>query len=118
MIGTLERLCSNSYTVMRLAAGSYDANGRYSVGSSSTFSVNASIQPVSGRDLLRLPEGLRTKQLLAIWTRTPLQTALAPNGPPPDVLTYTDGLGYQVQTVLDWTENGGYSKYIAQKVGQ
>lgn len=117
MVGTIERLCSGSYVVLRTAAGAYDENGRYTAGSTSTFSINASIQPVSGRDLQRLPEGLRTLDLKSVWSRTQLFTAEAPAGMQADVITVGPH-SYQVQTVLDWFSNAGYFKYIIQKVGQ
>jgi hypothetical protein len=115
--GTLARLCTNVYTVTRAGAGSYDTNGRFTAPSVSTFQINASIQPTAGRDLMRLPEGLRTQELISVWSLTPLQTASAPASNQADIISY-GGLNYQVQTVLDWSESGGFGKYIAQKVGQ
>jgi hypothetical protein len=116
LTGTVRRLSTNTYTVTRLGEGSIVA-GRYVDGASSTFEIIASIQPTNGRDLLRLPEGLRTKQLLSVWTDTPLRTADAPSGPKADVITY-QGRQFQVETVLDWAESGEYNKVIVSKVGQ
>ena len=117
LLGALQRLATGSYTVTRLAAGTYSSAGIYTPGGSSQITIAASIQPVSGRDLQRLPEALRTTQLICIWTSTPLQTALAPAGNPPDVVSYK-GLSFECQTVLDWSDSGDFFKVIAQKVGQ
>lgn len=115
--GTLERLATGTYNVTRTSKGSI-VNARYIPNPSDpVFQIRAAIQPTSGRDLQRLPEGLRTTQLITIYTNTPLQTALAPSGNIADVVNY-GGHSYQCQTVLDWSESGGYNKVIAQKVGQ
>lgn len=112
-------LGSGTYTVTRGTAGSYGTSGAnegvYVPGSTSTFSIRAAVQPVSGRDLLRLPEGLRTSELIAIWTATALQTA-SPQGAPADRIAY-NGTNYEVQQVEYWAENGGYYKVIAKKDG-
>lgn len=42
-------------------------------GGCSTFQVVASIQPMSGRERLLLPEGDRSREFVHIWTSSPLQ---------------------------------------------
>lgn len=128
LVGALRRLGTGAYTVTRTGAGDYgDAlplslpyaagDGIARLPAPTTFSIQASIQPVSGRDLLRLPEGLRTQQLVCIYTDTALQTALAPSGNQADVVAYK-GQDFECQTILDWSDSGDFFKVIAQKIGQ
>lgn len=46
---------TGSYTVTRTAAGTHTA-GRYTPGSTSTFTVDAVVQPVTGREFVPMPE--------------------------------------------------------------
>lgn len=129
LAGVIGSLASGTYTVTRTGAGAYGGlpggfpmtfpayDGRYREGTPSTLSIRAVIQPVRGRDLLRLPEGQRTEEMIAIYTETELQTASAPGGGTADVVSYR-GKSYQVQTVEAWNELGNFYKAIAAKVGQ
>ena len=108
-------LSNGTYQVTRFAADSYDAEGRLVKGAGSAVQVVASVQPVNGRDLLRLPEGLRTKELRALFATSALQTANEVAGTRADqVLIGADT--YEVQTVEDWSTSGGFWKAIAAKV--
>lgn len=64
-------------------------------------SITATLQPVSGRDLMLLPEAFRSKESLAMWqaTRTPAQAALRVNV---QDLVVRQGRAYQVQNATDW----------------
>lgn len=112
--GVVLGLASGSYSVAR-SLGGYDGDGRYYPGTISTFNIQASVQPLKGRDLLRLPEGLRTEELVTIYTPTQLFTQGANQDP--DVVTVA-GLQYQVQTVEQWGPDGSYWKAIAAKLGR
>lgn len=67
---------TGTYTVTRTAADSYAAGIR-TPGATSTFSIDASVQPVSGNDLRAVPEGRRVDDFRTLWTRTAL--ILTPN---------------------------------------
>lgn len=64
-------------TRLRAAAGSYDfANGgRWTGAGTDAAVIRASVQPASEKDLLRLPEGLRTRDMVTILTDDELRTA-------------------------------------------
>lgn len=113
--GVIASLASGTYTVTRTAAAGI-VKGRATPGATTTISIVASIQPVTGKDLKRLPEGLRTEDLIAGWTSTELRTA-AVAGVYADKITYLGG-SYEVQKVESWDETGNYFKFIAMKVGQ
>lgn len=115
ILDTILALSSGTYDVTRYEPSSYDDNGRLVEGASSTLQVVASVQPISGRELLRLDEGLRTKEPLAIWSTTALRTADAQAGTRADRLT-VGGLTYEVQLVEDWSASGGGWKSVAAKV--
>lgn len=112
---TIGRLSGGqALTVSRRGAGTLD-HGRFTPATPTTFDIAASVQPVSGRDLLRLPEGLRTRELVAVFTGGDLRTADEAAGLAADRFVY-GGRTYEVQTLEDWTQLGGYRKAIAAKV--
>jgi hypothetical protein len=112
--GAIEALESGTaYTVTRYAAGSY-VNGRYVRGAASTFTIAASIQPAGEHDVLRLPEGLRDRKTIAIFTTTPLQHA-SEDAAVSDRITYL-GEVFEVSSIDEWNETGGYNKALATKV--
>lgn len=75
-----------TYNVLRRSQGTYDANGRYSgPGASTTLRIVASVQPVSGRDLVVVPVGQRTDEARVIYTATQLLTRTPTREP--DVIT-------------------------------
>lgn len=109
------QLQSGTYTVTRSAPGVIGSDGRLVPGSQSTFSILASVQPMTGRDLLRLPEGQRTKENLKIWSQTQLFTSGA--GQDPDTVAVDDA-DFQVQMCRRWGPNGNYWYAEASKVGR
>lgn len=114
--GTVARLSGGTtLTVTRRAAPTTDGRGRVVAGAASTFAIAASVQPVSGRDLLRLPEGLRTRELVAVFTSGALRTNDDATRAPPDTFAW-QGATYQVEKLEDWGPVGGYVKAIAAKV--
>ena len=113
---TIRRLATNSYTVVRNGAGSF-TQGRYIPGIPVSFTINASIQPLDGRDLLRLPQGSRTEWYIKIYTATPLRVVIAPAGNSSDVVSY-GGNTFEVEKVFDWSESGGFTIAYAKKQGQ
>lgn len=102
-------LKTGTYTVTRVAASTYDAQGHAVAGSESTLKITAAIQPTSGDELERLPEGMRTGETIAIYTKTPLITKSDTNGP--DVVTY-NGQDYEV--VIVWNR-GTFYKAIGSR---
>jgi hypothetical protein len=104
---------TGTYTVTRTGAGSY-SGGILSAGSTSSFSIVASVQPLSGRDLQVLPEGQRTDETRVLYTTTQLLTRTATQAP--DSISI-DGSTYEVFKVEDWTYIGvtHYRAYVSRK---
>lgn len=63
---------TGTYSVARPAAGTY-TNGVFTPGADSTFSMDASEQPLTGRDLKAHAEGRRAEDVRGYWTRTELR---------------------------------------------
>lgn len=91
-------LSGQTYTVKREASGSIGTDGRYQPGSTSTFQIEANIQPADARQLERLPERLRSKDTRVAYSPTELRTASAQDTETPDRVVI-NGDDYEVQAV-------------------
>lgn len=75
LTGSILGLRTGTYTVTRRGGGTYDADGYHVAGSSSTFSIDAVVQPYAGgRRMLPLPEGVRAEDVRHVHTTTALRT--------------------------------------------
>lgn len=97
---------TGTYTVTRPAATTYTL-GRVNTPSTSSFSFTGSIQPTTGKDLKRLPEGMQTLEVITIFTPVELKNL--------DQLTF-DGQPWQVQSVEKYDTLGAYWRAYAIKV--
>lgn len=68
-----------TYTVTRRAANSV-VDGRVVAGADSTFSIVASVSPMSGKDLMSLPEAYHTKSVHRVITETALRSQTSASG--------------------------------------
>lgn len=103
---------SNTYTVTRRAAGTW-VKGKHLPGSPSTFEIRASVQPMSGEELLRLPEGMQTSEVRRLFTATKL-VARAGNAVPDEVAIDDDR--WEVQLVESWHSLGGFYSVVVRRV--
>lgn len=105
-------------TRRRRAAGAYVA-GNWVDGTSSDASIVASVQPASHRDLLRLPEGLRTRSTVAVITDDDLRTANETAKLAADRIVY-QGEDWEVVSVDAWemgaVDQLGHKDCLAQRV--
>jgi hypothetical protein len=115
--GVVTSLASHTaLAVKRAVAGAY-VNGRYVASAPAGLTVLASVQPLTGDDLLVLPEGERTTGAIEIFSVVellPTQEALNKLG---DLVTYL-GKDYRVRNVQNWDPNGAYWRSVAVEVGQ
>jgi len=66
---------TGTYTVHRQQAGGW-SNGKFvRLGAESTFTIEASVQPMTGELLKDLPEGMNSDDSRTLWTTTELRTA-------------------------------------------
>ena len=115
-------LGARTYTVTRVAAGSFGSDGAWTDGATTTLSVIGSWQPTNGREVQALPEAYRTRQTAKLFC-DPTQPVLYPvrvdSRQRPDVVT-RDGVAYLVVTASDWTDHAGgvpHRAYMLAEVG-
>lgn len=91
-----------SLTVKRRATGFYNDAGFYEVsGEDTELNIEASIQPVSGSDLMLLPENRREEELLKLYTNIQLIGAVKGNSTNCDIVEI-NGIDYEVVKVFPW----------------
>ena len=100
-----------------------DTRGAVVPAGRTSTSFVASVQPITGRELLNFPENQRVRQPIRIFTETELKTVDQNNKTTQDIVI-RGGIEYLVSTVEDWT--GGdvpadmkhYSVIALRKDGQ
>ena len=110
---------SDTFTVNRLVAGTIDSDGFYTDGSTSSFTVSATIMRLSAKDMINLPEGQRTEQMVKIYTDAVLNTSNITTGIKGDIVTYK-GNTYEIISLENWDDFNAsgieHYKYVAMKI--
>jgi len=78
-------------------------DGRWVEEVTDTITTDASVQPITGNDLLQLPEARRTRRNLGFFTDIELKTADEHNVKNADVVIHR-GISYEIHTVEDWSQ--------------
>lgn len=90
--------------------GEYDSDGFPVAPMFTTFTIQASIQPLSGWEILQVPEGDRTRQLLNVFTETQeIQHK--------DIVV-RNGAEYEAQVPEDWTIPGVNVSYWKVRIAR
>jgi len=89
--------------------GEFDDDGFPASPQIENGSGKGSIQPLSGNEILQVPEGDRTRQLFNIYTATELKHE--------DVVIFK-GARYEVQPFEDWTTSGDCISYFKVRVAK
>lgn len=98
------------YTVFRPTGSSYDVNGRIEDPTYDTFEdVAMCVQPTSGADLRRLPQGLQTEEVKTVWAD--FEFALRDR-------VVIGGESWEVQRLEPWAELGSYWRVFVTKLNQ
>lgn len=115
MSGTVLAFATGTYDITRADPGTYDVDGLVvDDPTTETVPVPAMIVPlVNAKQLQRLPEGLRSRDAIEVYTAVALQVS-APEQRP-DVITY-NGRQYQVDVVDDWLAAGNFYHALATRV--
>lgn len=94
---------TDTYTATRTTEAGYASTGRVVAGTKSTFSIVASVQPLSGRDIAKLPEGYVGTETKKLYTLTALVATDANNRPDSVAI---DGEDWGVVNVEKWEAFG------------
>jgi hypothetical protein len=104
-----------SYTARRGSVPTDDGHGRTLPGEpGEEFEIVASVQPLAGAELQRLPEGERVEDYLELYTAAELRTADTATGALADELVI-DGVPYEVERVHPWGTTAGFMKCVIRK---
>ncbi|MBN8472333.1 hypothetical protein JYJ95_38010 [Corallococcus exiguus] len=114
LAGAIALLASGTYQVWRPGVSSL-VDGVAVEAAGESFSILASVQPLSGRERQLLPEGQRSEERLLVVTATELRVADVSARREGDVLVYR-GEDFEVEAVERWDELGGFWKARAVKV--
>jgi hypothetical protein len=105
-------LSTGSYKVIRRNAASIKMARPVRGTVAATFDIDATVQPASGRDLERLPQGRQTTETKLLETTTELQ--VGGQGHPLEAdRVVIDGAEWEVQNVQPWP---GHYKCLLQLV--
>jgi len=108
LTGAVSMLSTHTITVRRFAVDTYDANGYANARSSSTFTARASVQPITGRELARLPDGANATDYVSVWSDATLQLR--------DRVTVPGRGSFEVEHLDHWSDAGAYTKVIARQL--
>jgi hypothetical protein len=108
----IQRFTTGTYTVTRTSAATSYTDGVRSAPATTTTTVVGVVQPIPGKDLERLPEGLRDAEVKYLWSTTELKC-----GPDlePDRVS-VEGSTWQVEQVRKWDTLGSYWRSVIRKV--
>ncbi len=113
---TIERLGGpESFSVERRDAGQV-INGRHVRAESFTFLAAGAIQNSDADTIAMLPEGIRTDDVITIWTEQELRTA-EDGVHEADQITVR-GKVWEVHQVKTWQREGNFFRVVCVKVGQ
>lgn len=119
----LDSFTTGTYTVTRRPRATVGGDGVFQPGAPTTFTIGdgtpfpASVQPASGRDLLRLPEGRRSIETRVVYTNFELQTGGQATAFEADRIEI-EGDSWEVQQLAPWRPSPesdvGYVRAIIQ----
>lgn len=113
-------LGTTQVTVTRRAPGqratSGPSRGEFIEGAESTIAIVASVQPLGGRELEVMPEGLRRRARFKAYTEAELQTAEQDGATQADRVTWR-GVQYEVTAEVPYPDAHAlrHRKYILSK---
>ena len=94
--------------VLTEAPGQY-VEGVYQSGVRTPLVIDASVQPVSGEDMITAPEGRRIQDMIKVYTSTEIKQVEEGKNQQPDLILWR-GHGYEV-TSIDVRQMGVISHY-------
>lgn len=86
-----------TFDVLHESAGAY-VQGIFVAGARSVVPIQASIQPVTGQDMITAPEGRRIQDMVKVYTASELQEGEEGTGLMPDLIVWR-GFAYEVTSI-------------------
>jgi hypothetical protein len=117
-MGLISRFGS-TFTVLRYNPGQYIKGHWVGGASMDEFEIIASIQPLTGRELMEQPEGERTRDQIKLYTTSGLHTAVESQQMKADIVVYKNKQ-YEVTKVESWDfpiDGAAHFKIIAMLKG-
>lgn len=111
--------CAAPVTLLRAekSGAGRAARGRVNPPVVTSSPISLSVQPMKQSELKLLPEGMRNSGTVKCYGLDELKTVDTSACKAPDLFV-SKGITYQVMTVDDWEELGGYFKTIAIRVNR
>ncbi len=105
---------TGGYQVTRTPSGTY-VSGRYTPGTATVFTIDAVVEPSSGREIKVLAEGQYAEDTKVLWTTTELVT-MSPTTVPDQIVIAGDNYSV-VKIDGPWNMSGGthYQVYVARQ---
>jgi hypothetical protein len=108
----VDRFATGTYAVTRASAANTYVDGLVVPAGTTTVQVVGCVQPIPGKELERLPEGLRDAEVKVIWTKDELRCG---PGTVPDRISVENSV-WQVEKVEKWDTLGRYWRAVIRKV--
>ena len=111
----IENFITDTLTITRVTTDGEYVKGVWVGGATTNITVDASVQPMTGRERLLLPEAMRTKETIKVYTKVELFTML--DNQKGDKFTW-NGKVYKVFSVEDWSHNTDIPHYksVCEKI--
>lgn len=93
-----------------------DGHGRVVPQARVPLSVVGMMQPLSGREIDRLPEGLHARELRALWTTDTLTVSDSDAQLMGDYVVTLDGIEWEVVRIEAWEQLAPYNRYVLSRV--
>lgn len=107
-------LFTETYPLIRATAGAH-VKGKYVPGTPTNTTIVANWQPLSGAELLNLPELQRKRKSIMLYSEKEIRGINEVAGVPADIITI-DGLNYEVQKVKYYKELCEHYEAVALEV--
>ncbi len=109
-------LGATAYTVRARTANAVDSLGRAVPPTVTTGTITGLLQPMTGAEVARLPEGLHQKELRAFWTTGNLGTPDSDAGTVGDHIVGPNGTEWEAVLTEGWNALGGFTRYVLSRV--
>ena len=108
-------LFTKEYIVTRATIGS-NTKGTYVPGATSNITIEANWQPLSGKELLNLPELQRTRRSIKVYSEDEIRGLNDVTKIPADIITIEDGSKFEIQNVQYYKELNEHWKGIGVEI--